>query len=74
MMSGSGTELSMRHKAVATLALALLAVAGNVLSVPLFFSVVFIFGSVAAMLAVALLGTLPAVLMATADGLYTLFL
>ena len=74
MMSGSGTELSMRHKAVATLALALLAVAGNVLSVPLFFSVVFIFGSVAAMLAVALLGTLPAVLVAAAGGLYTLFL
>ncbi|KAI5915236.1 PAS domain S-box protein [Thauera sp. 2A1] len=64
----------MRQKALATLALALLAVAGNVLSVPLFFSVVFIFGSVAAMLAVALLGTLPAVLVAAAGGLYTLFL
>ena len=74
MMAGPGTELSMRHKALATLALALLAVAGNVLSVPLFFSVVFIFGSVAAMLAVALLGTLPAVLVAAAGGLYTLFL
>lgn len=74
MRSTSGTELSVRHKVAATLALALLAVAGNVLSVPLFFSVVFIFGSVAAMLAVALLGTLPAVLVAAAGGLYTLFL
>ena len=74
MMAGPGTELTMRHKALATLALALLAVAGNVLSVPLFFSVVFIFGSVAAMLAVALLGTLPAVLVAAAAGLYTVVL
>ena len=74
MLAGPGTELTMRRKALATFVLALLAVAGNVLSVPLFFSVVFIFGSVAAMLAVALLGTLPAVLVAAAGALYTLFL
>lgn len=74
MSSTSGMALSVRQKAVATLALALLAVAGSVLSVPLFFSVVFIFGSVAAMLAVVLLGTLPAVLVAAAGGLYTLVL
>ncbi|WP_345793664.1 PAS domain S-box protein [Thauera sp. JM12B12] len=74
MTSTSGTGLSAGQKALATLALALLAVAGNVLSVPLFFSVVFIFGSVAAMLAAALLGTLPAVLVAAAAGLYTVVL
>lgn len=74
MGSASVMDLSMRQKVLATLALALLAVAGNVLSVPLFFSVVFIFGSVAVMLAVALLGTLPAVLVAAAAGLYTVVL
>jgi len=66
--------LGMRIKIAATLGLAVLAVAGNVLSVQLFFSVSFIFGSTAAMLAVASLGVIPAVLVAIAGGLYTLVL
>ncbi|MGB4361070.1 MAG: hypothetical protein WBJ19_11695, partial [Rhodoferax sp.] len=64
--------MSARTKIIATLGLALLAVAGNYLSVPLFFSVGFIFGSIAVMLAVALLGTASAVLVAIAGGMYTL--
>ena len=52
----------------------MLAVAGNILSLPLFFGVDFTFGSVAVMMAVALLGTIPAVLVAAAGGLYTIVL
>lgn len=63
---------SMRTKIVGTLGLALLALIGSILSVPLFFSVAFIFGSVAVMLAIVLLGTLPAVLVAIAGSFYTL--
>ena len=66
--------LGLQGKALATLALALLALAGNYLSLPLFFGVSFIFGSIAVMLAVVLLGTVPAVLVAIAGGLYTLVL
>ncbi|WPL14813.1 MULTISPECIES: PAS domain S-box protein [Thiorhodovibrio] len=51
--------------------LAVLAVLGNILSVPVAFGVVFIFGSVFAMLAVVLLGPLPATLVGFAGGLYT---
>ena len=69
-----GTAWPLRYKALVTLALAVLAVAGNYLSVPLFFGVIFIFGSIAMMLAVALLGTLPAVLVAISGGLSTLTL
>ncbi|WP_369812355.1 ATP-binding protein [Alkalimonas delamerensis] len=54
--------------------LAVLSVLGNYLSLPLFFGVDFIFGSIAVMLAVVLLGTVPAVLVAFAGGLYTLVL
>ncbi|MBK5969109.1 MULTISPECIES: PAS domain S-box protein [Thiorhodovibrio] len=56
---------------LATLGLALLAVLGNVLTMPLGFGVVLIFGSVFAMLAVVLLGPLPAMLVGFAGGLYT---
>ncbi|MPS31466.1 MULTISPECIES: response regulator [unclassified Salinivibrio] len=56
---------------MATLLLAVVAFAGNMISLPLFFGVHFIFGSVAVMLAVNLLGLWPAVLVALAGGSYT---
>ncbi|MTW19776.1 PAS domain S-box protein [Allochromatium palmeri] len=56
---------------LATLGLALLAVLGNLPAMPLAFGVVFIFGSVFAMLAVVVLGPLPAMLVGLAGGLYT---
>ena len=56
------------------LGLSLLSVAGNFLSVPLFFGVDFIFGSIAVMLSVVLLGVFPAVLVALVGGIYTLVL
>ncbi|WP_017941876.1 MULTISPECIES: PAS domain S-box protein [unclassified Thioalkalivibrio] len=62
------------ERGLATLALALLAVAGNYFHLPLLFGLDFIFGSIAVMLAVLLLGTLPAVIVAIAGGLYTLVL
>lgn len=68
------SELTRQGKVVATLMLAALAVVGNYFSLPLFFGVDFVFGSIAVMLAVALLGMVPAVLVAVAGGLYTLIL
>lgn len=62
------------HRALATLALALLALAGNYLSLPLFFGVSFIFGSIMVMVAVRFLGIVPAVIVAFTGGLYTLAL
>ncbi|MDO3387501.1 ATP-binding protein [Gilvimarinus sp. SDUM040013] len=56
---------------LAIIALALLALAGNMLNVSLLFGLHFIFGSVAAMLAVKLLGLWPAVVVATVGGAYT---
>lgn len=58
-------------KTLATVALALLSFAGNMLNLPLFFGLHFIFGSVAVMLAVKLLGTWPALWVALAGGTYT---
>lgn len=58
-------------KAMATLVFVLLAFSGNMLNLPLFFGVHFIFGSVAVMLAVKLLGLWPAVCVAVAGGAYT---
>jgi len=66
--------LSMQNRLLATLALALLAVLGNYLSLPLFLGMHFIFGSIAVMVAVRLLGILPAVMVAISGGLYTLTL
>jgi len=54
--------------------LSLLSFAGNFLSVPLFFGVDLIFGSIAVMLSVILLGVIPAVLVAIVGGIYTLIL
>jgi len=50
------------------------AVLGNYANVPLFFSVSFIFGSVAALIAVRLLGVFPGTLVAAIGGAYTWFL
>lgn len=58
-------------KAIATFGLALLAVLGNIINLPLFFGVHFIFGSVAVMLAIRLVGFWPAVWVALAGGAYT---
>ncbi|MCG7578239.1 MULTISPECIES: response regulator [unclassified Halomonas] len=46
-------------------------VAGNMLQLSVLFNVFFVFGSVAVMLAVAWLGTWPAVLIGVASGVYT---
>ncbi|MBT4219528.1 MAG: hypothetical protein HOE26_06105, partial [Rhodospirillaceae bacterium] len=51
--------------------LAATAVAGNYANVPLFFSVSFIFGSVAALIAVRLLGIIPGTLVAAIGGAFT---
>ncbi|OOE69775.1 response regulator [Salinivibrio sp. IB282] len=56
---------------MATLLLALIAVVGNMINLPLFFGVHFIFGSVAVMLAIRLIGLWPAVFVALAGGSYT---
>lgn len=56
---------------MATLLLAVVAFAGNMISLPLFFGVHFIFGSVAVMLAVNLLGLRSAVCVALVGGSYT---
>lgn len=63
--------MTLPAKVATTLLLALLAVAGNMLNLPLFFGVHFIFGSVAVMLAVKLLGLWPALWVALAGGAYT---
>lgn len=68
------TGLTPQVKIVLTLVLAVLGTAGNYFSLPLFFGVDFIFGSVAVMVAVILLGTVSAVVVATIAGLYTLVL
>ena len=55
-------------------ALCALAFAGNVFSVPLFFGVAFVFGSLAALLAALWMGVLPGMAVAAVGGLYTLWL
>ncbi len=57
-----------------TLLLSMLALAGNYFSLPLFFGVDFIFGSIAVMLSVALSGLPYALFVALAGGIYTLVL
>jgi len=65
---------SLQQKLITGFFLAILALTGNVLSLPLFFGVDLIFGSVAVMLAITLLGTIPALFVAVVGGLYTLVL
>jgi signal transduction histidine kinase len=62
------------QRALAAAALAGLAVAGNVAHVPLLFGVDFIFGSVAALVALVWLGPAAGLAAAVAGGLYTLHL
>ena len=54
-----------------TLALMLLSIGGNFAGLPLLFGVEFIFGSVAVMLGLLMLGVIPAVMIAAAGSLYT---
>ena len=61
----------MPHKWLATLLLSVLAVAGNYFSLPLLFGLDFIFGSIAVMLGVVLLGIFPALIIAVIGGAYT---
>jgi len=61
-------------KILMLISFSVLALAGNYLSIPLFFGVDFLFGSIAVMLAVEFLGIIPAVLVAGVGGLYTLSL
>ncbi|MEW6982813.1 response regulator [Colwelliaceae bacterium 6471] len=68
------SSISFRNKVLATLLLAALSYAGNYVSFTLFYGVSFIFGSVAVMLAVTLLGTWSAVIIALVGGSYTLVL
>ena len=59
---------------VATPALALLALLGNYVNLPLFFGVDVLFGSIAVLLALVWLGTWPGLLVALVGGAYTWFL
>lgn len=74
MQSTEPTALQPRTRVPATLALAVAALAGNYRSLPLFFGVDLIFGSIAVLPAVVLLGAVPAVLVAAVGGLYALVL
>jgi hypothetical protein len=65
---------SPRLRALVTVVLAGLAVLGNHFHLPLFFGVDFIFGSIAVLLALSLLGLLPALLVAAVGGAYTIVL
>lgn len=56
---------------ILTVLLALLAVVGNTLTVPLFYSVQFIFGSIFVLIAIRTLGPWPAIFVAIAGALYT---
>jgi len=73
MAESSATKITNYRRALAaTIVLAIFGVVGNVFNLPLFFSVSLIFGSVFAMLAIVQLGTVPAVIIAAAAGLYTI--
>ena len=61
----------MSHRVLLTLMMCALGVAGNYFSVPLFFGVDFIFGSVAAFCALTFIGPLPALFVAAFAGAYT---
>jgi class 3 adenylate cyclase len=64
----------LHHRVLLTIFLCLLGVIGNHLHIPLFFGVDFIFGSVAALCALAFLGPVSALLVAVSAGAYTCFL
>lgn len=62
------------HALIGTLILIPAAVAGNMASIPLFFGVDLIFGSVAVVIAAMLLGVVPAAMVAATGSLYTVML
>ncbi len=64
-------SMPLKAKVLSTLALAVVAFLGNMLNLPLFFGLHFIFGSIAVMLAVKLLGLWPALCVSLAGGAYT---
>jgi diguanylate cyclase (GGDEF)-like protein len=66
--------LTKKVKIAATLGLALFAMAANSLNVPFSYGVDFVFGSIAVMLAIVFLGTVPAVLVGLAGGIVTMIL
>lgn len=57
-----------------TVILCIVGMLGNYVSIPLFFGVDFVFGSIAAFVAIAMLGTVPGILVAAAAGAYTIVL
>ena len=59
---------------ISTLVLSALAVAGNYVAIPLFYSVSFIFGSIFVIYAAMTLGRCAAVFVAFAGGIYTIYL
>ena len=61
----------MMQKLFALILLAALALAGNYINLPLLFSVSFIFGSIAALVALQLYGLLPGMVIAAIGGSYT---
>lgn len=67
-------SMSPRSRVLITLCLSLLAVLGNHFHLTLFFGVDFIFGSIFALMAVTLAGTLSGLIVALAGGAYTLLL
>jgi PAS domain S-box-containing protein len=72
--SASGGPIGRTGSAVATLALAMLAVAGNHFHLSLFFGVQIIFGSVAVLLAISWIGPRAGLIVAAASGAYTYLL
>lgn len=56
---------------IGTFFLSLFSVAGNLLSIDLFFGIAFVFGSIAAVFAIALYGTISAVIVAMIGSAYT---
>ena len=63
-----------KQTVIGTVVLALVAFAGNMTSLPLFFGVDLIFGSIATIIAAMLLGTLPAAIVGASGGVYTMLL
>lgn len=74
MISFSFRKLLAHPKVRAIATLSVLALLGNMVSVPLSFGVDIVFGSIPVLIAVALLGTRAAVLVAFVGALYTVFL
>ena len=74
MSQAFNTAIGSRNWFVGTAALSMLAVMGNYFNIHLFFGVSFIFGSIAVILAIALLGSMSGMMVAVVGGLYTISL